>query len=115
MDRLTSDPSEIHEKYHLLLQGTPLVGKPPVELIERAKKFFIQCINEWTTTYNRLLTAWQNARTQQNNRAALNAIAFQAQELSKTTVIEALAFSPLPAAIRISDRFAGTAATTQQL
>jgi len=52
-------------------------------LIERAEKSFIQCINEWTTTYNRLLTAWQNARTQQNNGAALNAIAFQAQELSK--------------------------------
>ena len=91
MERLVADPSGIEEQYKLLLEGTPLFGKSPGEAIERAKKFFSECIKEWLTSYNRLLEAWQEARQRENNRAVLSAIAYQAQELSTTTVIEAMA------------------------
>ena len=91
MERLVADPSEIEEQYRLLLKGTPLFGRSPGEAIDRAKKFFAESIKEWVTSYNRLLAAWQEARQRENNRAVLSAIAYQAQELSTTTVIEALA------------------------
>jgi DEAD/DEAH box helicase domain-containing protein len=91
LERLAANPSEIEEQYELLLKGTPLFGKPPDEAINRAKRIFSECIGEWLTSYNRLLAAWQDARARENNRAVLSAIAYQAQELSTTTVIEALA------------------------
>jgi DEAD/DEAH box helicase domain-containing protein len=91
MERLTANPSEIEGQYKLLLVGTPLLGKPPGEAVDRAKGFFSLCISEWLTSYNRLLAAWQEARQRENNRAVLSAIAYQAQELSTTTVIETLA------------------------
>ena len=91
LERLARHPAEIEPQYKLLLEGTPLTGKPPGEAIERAKKFFTESIQEWLTSYNRLLDAWQDARQRENNRSVLNAIAYQAQELSTTTVIEAMA------------------------
>ena len=91
MERLVADPSAIEEQYKRLLEGTPLLGKSPSEAVERAKRYFSDCIKEWLASYNRLLTAWQEARPRENNRAVLNAIAYQAQELSTTTVIEAMA------------------------
>ena len=91
LERLEQDLSEIEEQYRLLLAGTPLVDEPPHETIARAKAQFSESIEEWINSYQRLLTAWQEARQRENNRAVLNAIAYQAQELATTTVIEALA------------------------
>jgi hypothetical protein len=91
LERLEQDLSEIEEPYRLLLAGTPLVDEPPHETIARAKAQFSESIEEWINSYQRLLTAWQEARLKENNRAVLNAIAYQAQELATTTVIEALA------------------------
>lgn len=91
LDKLTDDPLEIEAEMQRLLSETPLSQKPLTELIANAKALFETHINEWAANYNRLLTAWEKARNQPDNRAILNAIAYQAQELSLMTVIETLA------------------------
>jgi hypothetical protein len=60
-------------------------------LIANAKAKFLEHTKEWTSSYERLLAVWEDGSAQQKEKAFLNAIAYQAQELSRTTVIESLA------------------------
>ncbi len=76
-----------------LLSATPLAQHPRVELLASARELFIKHLKEWTGGYDRLLAAWEDAFSKQRDRAHLNAIAYQAQELGRTTVIEQLAVS----------------------
>jgi Lhr-like helicase len=91
LNQLIADPSEIEAGAQSLLRDPPLSERPLTELITNARVLFEAQMREWAANYQRLLAAWENARNHPDNRATLNAIAYQAQELSRTTVIETLA------------------------
>jgi DEAD/DEAH box helicase domain-containing protein len=91
LDYLISDSTVVAVDLARLLESTPLAAKPIAELITNAKTMFLEHTKDWTSSYERLLAAWEEGSTQQKERALLNAIAYQAQELSRTTVIESLA------------------------
>ena len=91
LDHLIADSTEIDDALSRLLESTPLTGKPVSELIANAKAKFLDHTKEWTSSYERLLAVWEEGSAQQKEKAFLNAIAYQAQELSRTTVIESLA------------------------
>jgi DEAD/DEAH box helicase domain-containing protein len=91
LDYLIADSTEIASDLALLLESTPLAEKPITELITNAKTMFLEHTNEWTSSYERLLAVWDEGSAQQKEKAFLNAVAYQAQELSRTTVIESLA------------------------
>ena len=91
LSKLETDPSEIEAEAGDLLRGTPLSEQQLASLISNAKMHFEAHMKEWTDNYLRLLKAWENTRSDLENRPALNAIAYQAQELCRMTVIEALA------------------------
>jgi hypothetical protein len=93
LDQLIADPAEVRVGAASLLSDTPLAAKPLAELITDARKAFSERMKEWNTNYSRLVAAWEEARNQPDSRAVLNAIAYQAQELAKETVIEALGSS----------------------
>lgn len=93
LDTLIANPVEIAAGATTLLADTPLAGETLTALIASAKDVFASLIREWVTNYNRLLTAWENARNQPDSRSVLNAIAYQVQELALATVIETLASS----------------------
>lgn len=93
LDRLIFDPAEIEAAAQSLLAGTPLADKPLKDLVANARTVFADLMKHWLANYDRLLTAWENARNQPDSRAVLNAISYQAQELALTTVIETLGSS----------------------
>lgn len=74
-----------------LLQDTPLSGRPLSELIAEAEELFRSGISEWISGYDQLLAEWEKESTARQGRPKRNAIAYQVQELAKTTVIEELA------------------------
>jgi hypothetical protein len=91
LDHLIADSTEIDHALGRLHESTPLAGKPISELIANARARFLEHTKEWTSNYERLLAVWEEGSAQQKEKAFLNAIAYQAQELSRTTVIESLA------------------------
>ena len=91
LEKLEDDPSEIESGARELLGGTPLSEQSLAGLISKAKAHFEAHMKEWIDNYTRLLKAWESARGEQENRPVLNAIAYQAQELCRMTVIETLA------------------------
>jgi hypothetical protein len=93
LDYLIADPTEVAADLARLLDSTPLAKECLAELISAAKEAFAEHIKQWISNYDRLLAGWDKASSQQTERALLNAIAYQAQELSRTTVIESLASS----------------------
>jgi DEAD/DEAH box helicase domain-containing protein len=93
LDFALTSGTKIDDDLARLLSGTPLTQHPLSELLAGAKEIFIECIKEWTGAYDRLLAAWDDAFSKQRDRAHLNAIAYQTQELGRTTVIEQLALS----------------------
>ncbi len=94
LDYLITHENELTDSLGQLLVSTPLADEPVVALIKKARETFLKCLREWTTSFDRVLTAWDDARTtHSSDRALLNAIAYQAQELGRTTVIEQFASS----------------------
>jgi hypothetical protein len=91
LDYLIADSTEIAPALASLLDSTPLAGKPFAKLIADAKTVFLEHTKEWILSYDRLIDVWEEGSVKGKEKAYLNAIAYQAQELSMTTVIECLA------------------------
>lgn len=91
LESLENDRKEIEQGAQTLLGGTPLENQPIGGLIAKARTHFDAHMKEWQENYARLLKAWEGARGDQENRPVLNAIAYQAHELCRMTVIETLA------------------------
>jgi DEAD/DEAH box helicase domain-containing protein len=93
LDYLAAHEVEVAESLSRLLVSTPLARRPIRGLLTSAKETFLDRTKEWTANFDRLLAAWNDANSKQNDRALINAIVHQTQELGKTTVIEQLASS----------------------
>ena len=93
LDHLKENREEFSNKSKPLLISTPLAEQPSDVLLAKVKEGFKALISQWRTDFDRLVDAWTNANSKQSERSLLNAIAYQVQELGKTTVIEQLASS----------------------
>ncbi len=92
LDDLAQNPTPIAERIHQLLQNTPLANGALPALIRNVGKHFELCVTEWMNTYRNLLDAWSTENAKAASRPELlNAIAYQAGELGRNTVIEELA------------------------
>jgi hypothetical protein len=84
--------TSIPEVFSHLLVKTPLAHAGIEDLVVSVKSQFELCISRWTAAYSNLLDYWsvENAKTARRPDL-LNAVAYQAGELSRNTVIEELA------------------------
>lgn len=89
LDHLIADSSSITPSLGRLLDATPLAGRLAIDLIGDAKKAFQNHSQGWIASYERLLKQWDST----GDRTLRSAISYQIKELSRTTVIEALALA----------------------
>jgi hypothetical protein len=76
----------------ILLAGTSLADQDTGSLIQVARASFQQAMEEWNAAYAQLLKTFdEEGKSKERKTDLQNAIAYQAQELAKTTVIEQLA------------------------
>jgi DEAD/DEAH box helicase domain-containing protein len=89
------DPGKLTASFARLLEATPLEKRAAsdlADLIEAVRKSFDQCVERWKQDYNNLVEAWSAEDAKTGRRPELlNAIAHQAGELARNTVIEELA------------------------
>ncbi len=74
-----------------LLEDTPLQAGELRLLIAEARARFTGVIHPWVAAYDYLVGAWERGKADGADKAMLNAIAHQASELHRITVIEELA------------------------
>ncbi len=76
-----------------LLRNTPLADSQMSlpQLLVEARERFEEVIEPWVASYDYLVDAWDKGRVGGADKSMLNAIAHQARELHKITVIEQLA------------------------
>jgi len=92
LDDLAQNPTHLSASVSQLLQNTPLAGVELRTLIRNVRTQFQLCVTEWITSYGYLLEAWSAENAKATRRPdLLNAIAYQAGELARNTVIEELA------------------------
>lgn len=92
LDDLAQDPTALAAPISQLLQNTPLGRAELHALIRNVVTQFQFCVTEWIKSYGHLLEAWSTERAKATSRPELlNAIAYQAGELARNTVIEELA------------------------
>jgi DEAD/DEAH box helicase domain-containing protein len=92
LQTLQTDPGSVPQDLLSLLTNTPLAEVSVSELIEEVKNQFDICVSKWTTDYRNLLDYWSTENAKSTRKPELlNAVAYQANELSRNTVIEELA------------------------
>lgn len=92
LDYLQFDSGSLGDSLLRLLQGTPLSSLDLSDLIRNTRTQFAECVRHWTVSYDHLLEAWSTENSKvSRKRDLLNAIAYQATELARNTVIEELA------------------------
>ena len=92
LDFLQHDPGCLQESFARLLCGTPLSTLNLSKLITNTRAHFAECVRQWIASYQHLLDAWSAENLNISRRPdLLNAIAYQATELARNTVIEELA------------------------
>jgi hypothetical protein len=74
-----------------LLAGTRLAGRAKAELIAEAEAVLREGIEDWVKSYDLLVNEWQKCSDGPVDRPKRNSLAYQVQEMAKTTVIEQLA------------------------